>query len=66
MLLSKEGQVLFVDMADEIDNNGVALEPSVYSQAKSASFKRALDSKVYVMSNRVSTTDVMKVTYCCS
>jgi|JI10StandDraft_1071094.scaffolds.fasta_scaffold1191949_1 hypothetical protein len=42
-----------MDMVDEVENNGVRLDPSVYLQVKKASFKRALDSKVYLLSSRV-------------
>lgn len=42
-----------MDMLDEFENNGVKIDPSVYGQARKAAFKRVLDSKVYVMSQRV-------------
>ena len=42
-----------MDMADEFENNGVKLDPSVYIRAKNAKFRRILDSKVYIMSSKV-------------
>jgi hypothetical protein len=43
-------------MADELENNGVSIDPSIYAQVRQASFRRVLDSKVYVLSNRVGTS----------
>jgi hypothetical protein len=42
-----------MDIADELDNNGVSLDPSIYGQVRKASFKRVLDTKVYLFGSRV-------------
>lgn len=42
-------------MVDELENNGVVVDPSVYARVKKAVFRRALDSKVYLMSSRLGT-----------
>lgn len=45
-----------MDMVDEVDNNGIQIDPSVYLQVSKATFKRALDSKIYIFSARVGTS----------
>lgn len=42
-------------MVEEIDNNGVKLNPSIYHLVKKAHFKRVVDSKAYFISNRLGT-----------
>jgi len=40
-------------MAEEIDNSGVKIDPSIFKQVRKATFKRFVDSKIYFITETV-------------
>jgi NDP-sugar pyrophosphorylase family protein len=56
VLIGEGGECLFLDMMDELDNEGVKIDPSIFKQVGRASFRRIVDSRTYVFGPRVSTS----------
>lgn len=54
-LIGQDGECLFLDMMDELDNEGVKVDPSIFKQVRRASFRRIVDSRTYIFGPRVST-----------
>lgn len=42
-----------MDMMDELENEGVVIDPSIFKQVRKANFRRIVDSRTYVFNNRV-------------
>lgn len=41
-------------MADEVDNSGVIIDPTIFKQARKAAFRRMVDSKTYIFNDKIS------------
>lgn len=55
VLVGEKGECLFLDMAEELENEGVKIEPSIFKQVRRGSFRRMVDSRTYIFGPRVST-----------
>jgi NDP-sugar pyrophosphorylase family protein len=55
VLIGEKGECLFLDMAEEVENEGVRIEPSIFKQVRRGSFRRMVDSRTYIFGPRVST-----------
>ncbi len=42
-----------MDMMEEIDNEGVKIDPSIFKQVRRANFRKIVDSRTYVFSHRI-------------
>ena len=51
-LVGNKGQCLFMDLADEIDNSPVKIDPSVMRLSPRAQFHQVVDAKTYFFSVR--------------
>jgi hypothetical protein len=54
VFIGDKDEVLFIDMLEEYQNNGVSIPPSLYKRVKKGSFKKVVDSKVYVFGSNAS------------
>ena len=54
ILIGENGECLFLDMMEELENEGVKIDPSIFKQARRASFRRIVDSRTYIFGPRVS------------
>lgn len=50
-----------MDMADEIDNSGVNIDPTIFRQVRKAAFKRVVDSKTYIFDEKVGKYFIIKL-----
>jgi hypothetical protein len=46
-------------MADEVDNNGVKINPSIFKRVKRAVFRKIVDSKIYLFNDHMSIESFM-------
>jgi len=51
--MGDNNECIFIDMAEEIDNSGVKIDPSIFKQVRKATFKRFVDSKIYFITETV-------------
>jgi NDP-sugar pyrophosphorylase family protein len=54
-LIGDGGECLFLDMMEELDNEGVRIDPSIFKQLRRGSFRRIVDSRTYIFAPRTST-----------
>lgn len=53
-----------MDMMEELDNEGVKIDPSIFKIVRKGSFRKIVDSRTYIFSNRVSNTSTIQPTFC--
>lgn len=51
-----------MDMMEELDNEGVKIDPSIFKIVRKGSFRKIVDSRTYIFSNRVSNTSTIQPT----
>jgi hypothetical protein len=49
-----------MDMMEELENEGVKIDPSVFKQVRRGSFRRIVDSRTYIFSHRISNSYLNK------
>lgn len=54
VLIGEGGECLFLDMMEELENEGVRLDPSIFKQIRRGSFRRIVDSRTYIFGPRTS------------
>lgn len=64
VLIGENGECLFLDMSEEVENEGVRIEPSIFKQVRRGSFRRMVDSRTYIFGPRVSSFFSIQPGYC--
>lgn len=59
VLVGENNECLFMDMMEELDNEGVKIDPSIFKIVRRGSFRKIVDSRTYIFSNRVSNSSTI-------
>lgn len=64
VLIGENNECLFLDMMEELDNEGVKIDPSIFKIVRKGSFRKIVDSRTYIFSNRVSNPSTIQPISC--